>query len=191
MWDIFTSGDNRKGVEMYVFVVDIDGTVADTRPRIDAISAKYNIDEGAWGPEQVDEFTQPSLIKLDEVLPGAEIVPELARRCGAKLIFLTGRSKRARRATKIWLQNKLDIYDSVPLVMREEGDYRPTPICKEDIFLQSVQRVYEDAKFVFFEDDEDLLKIYSKYGLALKAPECWDVIRFLKDEFLDESTKEK
>ena len=77
---------------MYVFVVDIDGTVADTRPRIDAISEKYNIDEGAWGPEQVDEFTQAHLIKMDEVLPGSHIVADLARRCGAKLVFLTARS---------------------------------------------------------------------------------------------------
>lgn len=172
---------------MLVFVVDIDGTVADTRPRIDAISAKHGIDESEWTREQVEEFTSVELIKMDKVLPGAENIGQLARRCGAKLVFLTGRSEHARRATRIWLSNKLDIYESVPLVMRAEGDFRPTPICKEDIFRKSVYEVWKDANFVFMEDDEDLLLRYSKYGLALKAPECWGAIRFLTEEGLKDN----
>ncbi len=163
---------------MYIWVVDIDGTTADTRKRIDSISAKYGIDESKWGPEQVDEFTDHEIIKNDAIISGAEILPDLARVCGAKLVFLTGRSERARRSTRAWLEHKLDIFDSVPLVMRSETDLRITADCKEDIFLKSVYEVYKDANFVFFEDDIELVNRYSKYGLALKAPECWSVIKF-------------
>ena len=54
--------------------------------------------------------------------------------------------------------------------------------CKEEVFLKSVSEVYRGANFLFFEDNKELLKIYSKYGLALKAPECWKVVTFLEDK---------
>ena len=176
---------------MYIWVVDIDGTCADTRPRIEAISEKSGVPEHKWTQEQVDEFTKPELIKLDAVIPGAENLVQLARRCGAKLVFLTGRSEVARRATRIWLENKLDIFETVPLVMRPNGDFRPTAECKEDVFLRAVDQVYRDANFIFFEDDEELLRRYSKYGLALKAPECWSVIRFLERLPLSKEEQER
>lgn len=163
---------------MLIWVVDIDGTIADTRPRINAICKKFNVPENKWTEEQVREFTNPDLIKEDKIINGAEKLADLARICGAKLVFLTGRSEMARRPTRIWLENKLNIFDSVPLVMRPDGDMRPTATCKEDVFLKSVYQVYKDAKFIFFEDEELLLRKYAKYGLSLKAPECWSVIRY-------------
>lgn len=166
---------------MYVWIIDIDGSVADTRTRIDAICAKFGVPENQWTREQVIEFTKPEMIKMDAVIPGAENLVELARICGAKIVFSTGRSECARRATRIWLENKLNVFDTVPLVMRPEDDFRPTPVCKEDMFLRSVYQVYRDAKFIFFEDDEELLARYSKYGLSLKAPECWSIIRYLPE----------
>ena len=147
--------------------------------RVRMINEKYHIEgDGAWREEEIDDFIRPEHLKEDPVISGAEILPELARSCGAKLVFMTGRSERARSVTRTWLSHKLDIFDSVPLVMRPEGDFRATPECKEDMFLKSVREVYKDANFVFFEDDEELLLKLSKYGLALKAPEIWNVIRF-------------
>ena len=166
---------------MLIWVVDIDGTVSDSMHRIEMVNEKYNIKEGGlWGNDEVEEFTRPEHIKEDGLIAGAEILPELARRCGAKILFMTGRSERSRDATRTWLKNKLGIFYSVPLVMRPDDDFRSTPECKEDMFLKSVREVYKGSDFVFFEDDEDLLGRLSKYGLALKAPEVWSVIRFME-----------
>ena len=35
---------------------------------------------------------------------------------------------------------------------------------------------------IFLDDDEKLLMEYAKYGLALKAPDCWKNIIFNKGE---------
>lgn len=163
---------------MLIFIVDIDGTVADTTERIDEIINKYNLQPGAWRDEHIDEFTSDVKIKTDKLIRGAEFLPELARRCGAKLIFLTGRSNRARNATRVWLKHHLNIFDTVPLVMRYDGDFSDPITCKENIFKEAVLRMHPTASFVFFDDDEELLLRYSKYGLALKAPECWNCLRF-------------
>lgn len=166
---------------MIIFVVDVDGTVANTQARVDEITEKYKLDSlNHWTDKHIDEFTRSIEIKNDGLIPGAEILPELARRCKAKIIFLTGRSERARRATRIWLQNHLDIFDSVPLVMRQDGDLSGPVEAKLNTFKSAVLRIHPNASFVFFDDDERLLPEYSAFGLALKAPQCWDIIRFME-----------
>ena len=165
-----------------IFVVDIDGTVADTTERIEGIISKYNLQPGEWKNEHVDEFTDSVKIKTDKLIPGAEILPDLARRCNAKLLFLTGRSERAREATRLWLRHYLNIFNSVPLAMRQNDSFEDPVACKLNIFKSAVLRMYPEPSFVFFDDDEELLLEYSKYGLALKAPECWKNIKFLSGE---------
>ena len=167
---------------MLIFIVDIDGTVADTQARVDEITEKYKLDsQNHWTDEHIDEFTRSVEIKKDGLIPGSEILPELARRCKAKLIFLTGRSSRARAATRIWLKNQLDIFDSVPLIMRQDGDLSGPVEAKLNAFKEAVLRIHPDANFIFFDDDERLLLEYSKYGLALRAPKCWGNIAFLNE----------
>ena len=166
---------------MLIFVVDIDGTVADTQDRVDEITKKYKLDsQNHWTDEHIDEFTRSVEIKKDGLIPGAEILPELARRCRAKIVFLTGRSSRARDATRVWLKNHLDIFDSVPLIMREDGDLSGPVECKLNVFRNTVLRMYPKASFIFFDDDERLLPEYSQFGMALKAPECWEAIKFMR-----------
>lgn len=161
---------------MLVFVVDIDNTVADTLKRVEEINKKYNTTEERWGDREILEFSKPDAVKSDPIIPGAEIIAPLARICGAKLVFFTGRSEKLRQATRLWLANKLDIFDTVPLVMRSSSDYRSTYECKKDTFIKTIYQVYKEANFVFFEDNEKLLTYYSQKGLALKAPECWKLL---------------
>ena len=161
-----------------ILICDIDGTVADTIERVNMIIKKFNIADRCWGEEEINEFTRPEYIKTDELIGESKKLPELARRCKAKLIFLTGRSNRSRNATRIWLKNKLDIFDSVPLLMRDENDFSDPEVCKKKIFTDVVLKMYSDASFIFFDDDEKALKMYSEFGIALKAPECWNNIRF-------------
>lgn len=163
---------------MNIFVVDIDSTCADTQPRIQAIEEKYGISADDWEEKHYLEFLDPEAIKNDPIVKGAEIVPELARRCKAKLFFLTGRSEIARPKTKLWLENNLNIYDSVPLIMRPDGDHSVSANVKEKMFEKMILKLHPEATFTFFDDDVDLLKRYSRYGLALRAPDCWSVISF-------------
>lgn len=167
-----------------IAVVDIDGTVCDSTARIDEITKKYNLDNfGLWQKAHVEEFTKSEYIKHDKIIPGAEILPCLCRTIGAKLIFLTGRSNCGRAATREWLRFNLGIFDSVPLIMREDGDMSGPVDCKINMFKQTILRMYpeKEGKFIFFDDDEKLLLEYSKYGLALRAPQCWETIRFNKE----------
>lgn len=165
----------------YIFVVDLDGTIIDTTERIDIITKKYNLELNLWTETHIQEFCRPEHIKNDKIIPGAEIIVPLAHNCGAKLMFLTGRSDRAREATRDWLRHNLNIYDSVPLIMRETGDLSAPTECKLEIFKQTILKAHPDAHFIFFDDDVKLLPEYSKYGLALRAPDCWETISFLKE----------
>lgn len=166
---------------MLILISDIDNTVADTKDRIDALIKKHDLSIELWKEEAIAEFTKSAYLKNDPIIPGAEILPFLARICGAKLVFLTGRSDRARDATRVWLEYRLNIFDSVPLIMRKDGDLSNPVECKLNLFKDTVLKMYPDGNFIFFDDDEILLAEYSKYGLALRAPECWKTIKFVGD----------
>ncbi|MFA5048395.1 MAG: hypothetical protein WC516_05240 [Patescibacteria group bacterium] len=165
-----------------VWVCDLDSTIIDTTERIGVITKKYNLEIGLWTAEHMAEFARPEYIKNDKIIPGAEIITPLARVCGAKLMFLTGRSNLARDATRDWLRHNLNIFDSVPLIMREDGNLSAPTECKLNMFKQTILKAHPDGYFVFFDDDEKLLLEYSKYGLALLAPDCWKTIAFCKED---------
>ena len=63
--------------------------------------------------------------------------------------------------------------------MREDDDMSGPVECKINMFKQTILKSHPNAHYVFFDDDEKLLLEYSKYGLALHAPQCWDTIKFL------------
>ena len=160
-----------------IFIVDIDGTVADTNRRIKRITKKYKIVADKWTDEHIDEFADPKQIKNDKIMLGAEMLPELARKSKAKMIFLTGRSELARKSTRMWLKHNLDIFDTVPLIMREHKDYSDPSECKYKLFTEVVLKMYSESSFVFFDDDKKLLKRYAEHGMALLAPDCCDIIK--------------
>lgn len=159
-----------------IFVVDIDGTVCDSNKRMLEIIAKYGMEEN-WSQETIDDFLTEDKIMADEVIPGAERLLDLAIRCKAKVVFLTGRNECARNLTRRWLLVKMGVSDDIPLFMRPI--YRKnghTADCKEEVFCSEVLAKNPDATFIFFEDDEATALRYAKYGLVLKSPECWKYI---------------
>ena len=162
-----------------ILLSDIDNTICDSKEQIDIIAKKYSLDDmGLWQKEHIAEFTKEAYIKSYDLITGAEILPQLARTLGAKLIFLTGRSSAAREATEIWLKFKLGVFDTVPLIMREDGDMSGPVECKINMFKNTVLKMYPLGHFIFLDDDEKLLMEYAKYGLALRAPDCWRNIVF-------------
>jgi len=159
-----------------IFVVDIDGTVCNSNKRMLEIIAKYGVEEN-WSQETIDDFLTEEKIMADEVMPGAEKLLDLAIRCKAKIVFLTGRNECARNLTRKWLSAKMDVSDDVPLLMRPlDKKNGHTADCKEEMFCSEVLAKNPDATFIFFEDDETTALRYAKYGLVLKSPKCWECI---------------
>ena len=177
---------------MLIFICDLDMTVINSKNRIQEICEMTGKNEYDWGDDEFELFSDIESIKKDDIVEGAEIITQIARNSGAKLIFLTGRSERARKASRIWLQYKLNIYDSVPLLMRENNDKRLSHITKYEVFQNVVLRMYPDASFMFFDDDERLLPLYANHGVALKSPECWKALgSSFKENVEKEITEDK
>jgi hypothetical protein len=170
-------------MQSVIFVIDIDGTVCDSIPRVREICKRFGVDENdnldaIWTDETMEDFLKEENIMKDGVVPGAEKVLEIVARCRAYPFFLTGRNEYARLATRRWLSIKLGVTDDIPLLMRPynmKNGYAAD--CKEQIFKENLYALGgPHATYIFFEDHEETAKRYSKYGLVLKAPECWGVI---------------
>ena len=158
-----------------LFIIDIDGTVADSRGRIDKIIEKYGEDD-EWPDRAVNEFLTPEALMSDELMSGAENILGLIAICKAKPIFLTGRNESAREVTRKWLTEKLNVPKDVPLFMRPLDAKGSSPVCKEQMFLTKVKAKYPNSTYIFLEDDLNVADRYCKYGLVLKSPECWEAI---------------
>ena len=159
-----------------VFVVDIDGTVCDSIGRVvEMTGSKRPEEEGIWTDEIMKEFLKKENIMSDKVLPGSEIIFKMRDVMEADMIFLTGRSEFARDSTRLWLKKKLKIDDAIPLFMRPFDERKGfTALCKEKMFLDNVYE--KGTKYIFFEDDVETGRKYSKFGLVLKSPECWKIL---------------
>jgi acid phosphatase class B len=158
-----------------VFVVDIDGTVCDSIQRIRDTVAVHGPVE-TWTDEVVEEFLSDENILNDKVIPGSERLFELSEKCHAHIVFLTGRNDSKRESTRKWLTEVFKAPKHTPLLMRpydSRGGW--TADCKEQLFLTELYNKVANT-FIFFEDEEDTIKRYKKYGLVLKSPECWKAI---------------
>lgn len=163
-----------------IFVIDVDGTVCDSIPRVKEICSRIGMNENdnldaIWTDETMKEFLKEENIMGDTVVPGAEKIIEMANRYSARMFFLTGRNEYARSATRKWLNVKMGIPEQIPLIMRPtymKNGY--TADCKEQLFLEWLFHTEDpQTTYIFFEDHKDTAKRYSQYGLVLKAPECW------------------
>jgi len=159
---------------MFVIVCDIDETLCDSGERRKKVVKKYGTEE-KWTDECVNEFLDPEAIRKDKVIPGAENIVEIAKACG-KLVILTGRNERSRLETRKWLKKNLKIGEKIPLIMRNNEDFRGPMECKEDLFVRYVLGDYVGAKFAFFDDDPRLFNTFMKYGIVFKSPEIWEFL---------------
>lgn len=166
-----------------VFVVDIDGTVCDSIGRIkkiyhELLTTSTFESESWWNDDTMKKFLQYDEILKDEIISGASSLISIAERCNAKIIFLTGRNECAREPTRMWLTEKFGMPEHIELIMRPihmRNGY--TADYKEQMFKEHVlDRHSVGTTYIFFEDDLNIVKRYSKYGLVLKAPECWQNI---------------
>jgi hypothetical protein len=166
-----------------IFIIDIDGTICDSLGRITNVADDIESPD-LWTDQTMKEFLSEENIMGDDIIPGSNLVFKLADICHASIIFLTGRNDYARHATRKWLTEIFRVPPDIPLIMRpyaEKGDYAAE--CKEKLFLKHVYSLHPDATFIFFEDEHDTAERYAKYGLVLKSPGCWNL---LKEVYNDE-----
>lgn len=95
-----------------------------------------------------------------------------------RIYILTGRNESLRKVTERWLKKYYGFLDVFRLFMREKDDFTlVSSQFKEETFLEEIRpRNHDDDGYVFADDDLYVLNMYAKYGVALKAPECWDLL---------------
>jgi hypothetical protein len=124
-----------------------------------------------------EEFLNSVELANDPMVRGAELLPKFVEKLGAELIFLTGRSDMGEVGTRDWLYKHFGFQD-VKLYMRETNDFSMPWDCKEKLFLDIKQ---DGDKYIFIEDDPEIRKMFSKYGIVLRAPEVWEMLSLLME----------
>jgi hypothetical protein len=164
-----------------IVICDIDGTIANNDHRQGFLQQPKK----DWG-----SFYNPDLMWEDEPIQEAmEVLPGLIVKTMPNFFFLTGRPERTRGVTAGWIEKHLGCATRPPgpaapapnsdahrpqLVMRKDGDHRKAHVFKEELsqFLWSYGN-----PLLFIDDDERNTLMYSRFGIFLKAPECWGVFR--------------
>jgi hypothetical protein len=167
---------------MLIFIIDIDGTVCNSIPRVKEICDSLGVNneddlDKVWTDEAMNLFLKKENIMKDGIIQGAENIMEIVNRCNGLPIFLTGRNEYGRDSTRKWLSEVLHVPKYVKLIMRPNNMKNGyTADCKEELFLKHVYRNFNNGSFIFLEDHKETAKRYSKYGLVLLSPECWKTI---------------
>jgi hypothetical protein len=173
-----------------IFVVDIDGTLADNSHRAAlleyvciACGTKVSGEQcsacGGADTEPLqssfDSFMDPTLIALDAVAPGAaEAIASLRSLATGKIVFLTGRRETTADSTKLWLAEKVGwLPGKEPLIMRSAKHFDLPASKYKLIQADKLSRENPDSSFMFFEDDPHIFDVFRRFGVVLKAPECW------------------
>ncbi len=157
-----------------IYIFDIDSTIADNEHRAHFIQPAP---DGRIHQHQWDAFLDPELVALDAPIPGALAFVQRLQEQNLYYRFLTGRNASLRAVTQKWLVTHgfVHKHDIRPLSMREVGDRSTASSYKEKVAIDLYDR-HGPNSLMFFDDDTHVLPVLSRYGLALKAPECWDIL---------------
>lgn len=165
-----------------IIVCDVDGTIADHTHRFHHVTTDV--------PKNWKAYYEK--MPLDPPLPGAQLhLKRLVEMMSPNFFFLTGRPEEYRKLTQDWIWQHFGVLASQPslgihsrnaasLVMRPTGDYRKSHVFK----MELVEFLYGGGgalasrhPMLFLDDDLRNQEMYSRFGLFLKAPECWEVMR--------------
>jgi hypothetical protein len=116
-------------------------------------------------------------------------LPKIVSTISPKFFFRTGRPAIYRQVTDDWLWRHFNLiaieahkspqnWNQVRLVMRPDGDYRKAVVFKED-FVKFIFNGGTNARnpILLIDDDVRNKEMYARYGVFLKAPECWELMR--------------
>ena len=169
-------------MERVVLVVDLDGTLIDNKSRFE----EFISSNGSFDMLSLREFFSEENVLSDPFMQGSEVVFELADKLNADIYFLTGRSEGFKDQTQKMLKKYKEEMGiehdvkNIPLYMRpnESGPVK-SYIVKEKILLRQLLPKHPGANFIFFEDEEENIKMFKQYGMVFESPECWPRIKEL------------
>jgi len=137
-----------------IFLVDIDGTLADLSHRLHFIEN---------GKSQWDEFFDacPADAPIPEVIKTVQVLSQ----AGATILLVTGRSEACKLQTIQWLHDNEVPFDG--LYMRKERDHRPDNIVKGEL-LDKLSGEWDKKNIIgVFEDRKQVVDMYRARGLRV------------------------
>lgn len=155
-----------------LLVLDIDGTLADIRPRLKKAgkmpSRKNKKEMQKW----IDKLQPVKALSKDRpIRPMQELANSIRGQMSpVTLVYLTGRSEKYRRVTEEWLQ-KHGFFPG-PLIMRGNNDWRPARLYKEGEMKKIAEQFDSSHNVIIIDDDYDgdCSEMYRKNGwLHLKV----------------------
>ena len=142
-----------------VYIVDIDGTLADLSHRLHFIQSD---------PKEWDAFYDA----CDEDKPIWGVISVIQALTDARyaIVFVTGRPERVRNETNKWLRyNGLLINTQTltrhPLIMRADGDHRPDTEVKKELVEKLIADGYRIAGV--FEDRPSVCRVWREMGFTV------------------------
>ena len=145
-----------------ILILDIDGTLADASHR------EHFAEDEDW-----DSFFELEAVAEDEPIEEAQqALPDLMD-LGYEVLFITGRPERTRDVTVQWLETHFDVSPSKDeLYMRPDGD-----TSHGSDYKRNIVEGLDDEDMIIIDDDPYILSMFSpEFGMALRAPEAWDVL---------------
>jgi hypothetical protein len=105
--------------------------------------------------------------------PALEVVEALSERADV-VVVNTGRPEASRASTMRWLKShfRVDL-----LLMRADGDFRPTFEVKRDNHNHSILPLRAGRLTFAFDDNPPAIQFYRHAGaIAFAAPQCWETL---------------
>ena len=127
----------------YTIICDIDGVLAWIDHRLHYMKEK----------DYENFYSVASLSGDLPISAGKGLLKALQGPHAFKTVLVTGRPERTREATVNWLEKQGIFFDD--LVMRKDGDYRPSPIVKVEAVTRILdsQWKFSDMNYYFIDDD--------------------------------------
>lgn len=144
-----------------LLICDIDGVLADCSHRLHYLEEKNY--EKFYGDEMLDDKLIATGSRLLYGLWNRHVDANSMYTVSTTVIFLTGRPNRTRVTTTMWLRGKLNVtLSNYPLIMRGDGDYRPSPIVKTELLRACGAPFREYEQIYFIDDDPENVKAVCK-----------------------------
>ena len=159
-----------------ILVLDIDNTLADISHRVSILTSSDTITK-----ELFKKFLNKDLVRKDEPFSDAQrVLPKLIKKAD-EVHIITSRQLVLEKVTRNWLDEHYNLPDNYILHMRKTGDWGESRPHKEKLLNKHILTdKNKDELIMFFDDDPYVLNLYSKYGIAFKAPECWGLMLHYK-----------
>ena len=184
-----------------IFILDVDGTVADCTARarlleyecmqclgmLSGIESSRDFEcphcrcmDSHMTDESWQMFIAEHLVIQDGLIRGSKKGVKALEALGHPVHYLTARPLESYEVTMQWLKQNLDFDDAIhTLQTRDEGDRTSSHVFKEAAFLKikfTMDEQYNAPDYAFVDDNHQNLKMFARHGLAFDAPHFWDAM---------------